>query len=394
MALSFPSNPGIGEQYTGSNGVTYVWNGSYWAAVNSGGGGSGGTGGGGGAGIIAINGTTITYTATILNFIGPFVYGTTTASIANIAFTGTATASSLGLVQVGPTLTIDSNGTLNAKTGNLVYWSETGSQYNTATNSISYFSAVSGLPNADAGLIPKGTGAHVGTTSGNERGQYATDWQKINIPTSVASGNYSVIGGGSLNQASGLLSTVIGGSKNVADAPYSTVLGGQGGATNGITGAVIIPGFATGGIHTAPGGVQGGVYIFGGQTSDNSYHTLTTDGSLSPTAANQLTLKDNSAVHFRGMVVAKQFQTYRGDVYSWTFEGTIRRDVGSTTTDFVPSAVAPVVSVQTNSTASGWGVVLDINNSLGTLEIQVKGNTGEQVRWSARLDTIEVFDAV
>lgn len=393
MALSFPTNPGIGEQYTGSNGVTYVWNGSYWAAVNSGGGGSGGVGSGGGAGIIAINGTTITYTATILNFISPIVAGTINNSIANIAFTGTATVNSLGLVQVGSTLSIDANGVLNANPGNLVYWRETGSQY-TTTNAVSYFTAVSTLTNADAGLITKGNGAHVGTTSGNERGQYATDWQKVNVPTSVASGNYSVISGGSLNQASGLLSTVIGGSRNQADAAYSTVLGGEGGATNGITGAVIIPGFATGGLYTAPGGAQGGIYMFGGQTSDNNYYTLTTDGSLSPTAANQLILKDNSTIYFKGMVVAKQFKTYRGKTQGWTFEGVIRRDVGSTTTDFTPSAIAPDVTPIDSSSTSGWAVSLNINNSVGGLTIQVKGSTSTQVRWSCRLDTVEVFDAV
>ena len=46
MALSFPLSPSIGQIYIAPNGVTYVWNGTYWAAESSGGGSGGGGGGG------------------------------------------------------------------------------------------------------------------------------------------------------------------------------------------------------------------------------------------------------------------------------------------------------------------------------------------------------------
>lgn len=397
MALSFPTNPIPNQIYQAPNGVTYVWNGSYWAnsGGGSGGAGSGGSGsGGGGASVVLANGTTVTYTATSINFIGSVVTATNSGTNVLLYINNTATTSTLGLVQVGNTLNISGTGVLNANPGNLTYWQESFVNYNTDTNSASILSAISSLPNADAIIIPKGAGAHVGAASGNQRGQYATDWQKINTATSIASGNYAVIGGGSFNKASGLLSTIPGGSKNLADAPYSIVLGGQSGSTNGITGAVIIPGFATGGLYASPGGAQGGVYMFGGQTTDNGYYTLTTDGSLSPTAGNQLTLKDNSAIHVRGMIVAKQYQTYRGKTEGWFFEGILRRDVGSTTTDFVPSSVAPTITSINTISTSGWAVNLNINNSIGSLVIQVKGSTSTQVRWSCRLDTVEVFDAV
>ena len=85
-----------------------------------------------------------------------------------------------------------------------------------------------------------------GTTAGNARGANAVDLQTDrNAATQVASGNYSVIGGGSRNMsvesyntigggyantASGLYgignATVSGGAQNTASAPWSTVSGG------------------------------------------------------------------------------------------------------------------------------------------------------------------------
>lgn len=396
MALSFPPNPQPGDLYQAPNGTTYVWNGTYWAAQSSGGGSGGGAGGGsGGAAIVLANGTTVTYTATSLNFVGAVITASVTGTSVSINVNHPATTSSLGVVQVGPTLTIDGAGVLNSQPGNLADWTESVHSYN-STDGSSIFTPTGSKDNLDAVIAVKGLGAHVGVNDGNKRGHYATDWQKIIVnQDAVASGDYAVIGGGSLNKATSVHSVIIGGNKNLSDSNYGVVLGGNSGHTAGIVGAVVIPGFATGGVRTEVGGVQGGVYMFGGETTDGSFHTMTTDGSFTPTAANQLTLRDNTAIHFTGKVVAKEFKKYRGEVWSWTFEGTIRRDVGSTTTDFIPSAVAPVVSVvQGISTASGWQCVLDIDNANGSLVIKAKGNASQTIRWACRLDTVEVHDAV
>lgn len=396
MALSFPPNPQPGDLYQAPNGTTYVWNGSYWAAQSSGGGsGGGGAGGGGGAAIVLANGTTVTYTATSLNFVGAVITASVTGTSVSINVNNPATTSSLGVVQVGSGLTITDAGILNVVPGDLSYWTESSHSYN-STDGTSIFTPTGVKDNIDAVIAVKGLGAHVGLSDGNERGNFATDWQKvIGSQDYVASGDYSVIAGGSLNKAAALHSVIIGGNKNLSDSNYGVVLGGVSGHTAGIVGAVVIPGFATGGVRTEVGGVQGGIYMFGGETTDGSFHTLTTDGSLSPVANNQLTLRDNTVVHFTGKVVAKEFKKYRGEVWSWTFEGTIRRDVGSTTTDFVPSSVAPVVSlVQGINTASGWQCVLDIDNGNGALIIRAKGNSSQTIRWACRLDTVEVHDAV
>ena len=394
MALSFPPNPQPGDLYQAPNGTTYVWNGTYWAAQSTGGGSGGSGGSGGGAAIVLANGTTVTYTATSLNFVGAVITASVTGTSVSINVNHPATTSSLGVVQVGPTLTIDEAGVLNSNAGNLAYWTET-TQLE-GGDGASVLTASGAKDNIDAIIATKGSGAHVGTADGNPRGTYATDWQKVVLNQDyVASGDYSIIGGGSANKATGIHSIVVGGNKNLADSNYGIVLGGVSGHTAGVIGAVVIPGFATGGVRTEVGGVQGGVYMFGGETTDGSFHTMTTDDSWTPTANNQLTLRDNTAIHFTGKVVAKEFKTYRGEVWSWTFEGTIRRDVGSTTTDFIPSAVAPIVSVvQGINTASGWQCVLDIDNANGSLVIKAKGNSSQTIRWACRLDTTEVHDAV
>ncbi|MEN3026806.1 MAG: hypothetical protein ABDH31_03740, partial [Chlorobiota bacterium] len=63
---------------------------------------------------------------------------------------------------------------------------------------------------------------------GDQRGRYAVDLQALRtLASQVASGDYSVIGGGTYNTASGAYSTVGGGLGNVASGSLSTVGGGQ-----------------------------------------------------------------------------------------------------------------------------------------------------------------------
>lgn len=92
---------------------------------------------------------------------------------------------------------------------------------------------ISSKSNVDIALLSKGNGATLaqipdgGSTGGSKRGQYVTDLQKIRDSNiQVASGNYSVIGGGASNTASGFTSIVVGGSANTASGVYSAINGG------------------------------------------------------------------------------------------------------------------------------------------------------------------------
>jgi len=68
---------------------------------------------------------------------------------------------------------------------------------------------------------------------GDERGFHAVDLQSArSATTQVASGDYSVIGGGSRNTAIGYAATVCGGYQNTAYGDYSVVLGGSNNVAN------------------------------------------------------------------------------------------------------------------------------------------------------------------
>jgi hypothetical protein len=88
--------------------------------------------------------------------------------------------------------------------------------------------------NSGIAIVPNGTGAIMaqvpdGTVvGGNARGQNAVDLQMQRSNTlGVASGNFSVISGGSANRNSGQLSTISGGFLNVATSSYNFIGGGQ-----------------------------------------------------------------------------------------------------------------------------------------------------------------------
>lgn len=94
-------------------------------------------------------------------------------------------------------------------------------------------------------INPKGTGALTTTrpdstvVGGNIRGTRAVDLQiDRTLVTQVASGNFSVIGGGSENVSSSEASTVAGGNKNISSNQVSTVGGGDSNRASGIISTV------------------------------------------------------------------------------------------------------------------------------------------------------------
>jgi hypothetical protein len=119
------------------------------------------------------------------------------------------------------------------------------------------FSGVAGIGLESNGALyvsPAGTGALQAqattstTAGGNARGANAVDWQTDrSSATRVASGSYSVVGGGSGNYAQGSYTTVAGGNVNgvASAATYGAVLGGF----NNVLGspyAVIVGGYSNG----------------------------------------------------------------------------------------------------------------------------------------------------
>jgi len=177
------------------------------------------------------------------------------------------------------------------------FWTEA---YNAGTQATSSWTAAGAATNINAAIIPKGTGAIVaaipdGTaTGGNARGIYAVDLQlSRSAATQVASGDWSVIGGGQTNTASGTAAIVGGGSNNLSQVYKGYVGGGGTNTANGfgsvgggftnITNSNVALGTVsvtlTAGSSTIPGGAisatasPGGALITGSGIAENTFIT-------------------------------------------------------------------------------------------------------------------------
>jgi hypothetical protein len=157
---------------------------------------------------------------------------------------------------------LDVNGTGRFSSNVQITGSLTIQPTSSATQVVAIIQAGSG----SIALVPSGSGAIMasipdGTTvGGNARGSGAVDLQlQRSGANGVASGNYSVIGGGSANRNSGGLSTISGGflnvttggynfigggQQNTTSTDYSTVSGGQSNTASTNTHATVVGGYA------------------------------------------------------------------------------------------------------------------------------------------------------
>jgi hypothetical protein len=286
----------------------------------------------------------------------------------------------------------------------------------------SYSAAGGGLSNAASGqytTIPGGrlntASASYGTTGGGlsntNSGQYATI---SGGSGNTGSSNYSVIGGGQSNSATGSTAVVSGGSSNTASGTFSNVSGGINNTASGSRSAVLSGdtnlangqySVILGGIYgtarqmigyaaqsganpftgTTVGMVQTGSMLLGMVTTNNSSKTMSSDGLSAGFTRNVLTLQDNSAIFFKGAVIANV--TGAGDTKSWTFEGQIKRGSGASTTVLTGSTVT--VGYE-DTGASAWTLSLAANTTDGSLRVSGVGAVSDTVRWVCKLETTEV----
>jgi len=187
--------------------------------------------------------------------------------------------------------------------------------------------------NVDVAIIAKGSGAtlaqipNTNSSGGGKRGQYATDFQKARVlNTEVASGNYSVIGGGGINTASGIYTTIGGGLSNTASGGYSTVGGGSSNRAT-YTGTTVGGGqentasnthaTVVGGYYNAASG--GKACIGGGQSNVASGNFTTTGGGSNNTASGEYSTvgggRENTA-YSDYSTVPGGYRNYAGSQYS------------------------------------------------------------------------------
>lgn len=383
MALSFPPNPQPGDTYVAPNGYTYTWDGTKWYVSSS-----GQSAGGSGPFTVKDEGNVVNTTTTVLNFIGNAITATSTGSQVDITITAepltTATTATLGGVKIGSGITI-TDGVISVREG-LQYWTESLTVVDSSQTAIVSLLVQGTQTNIDAVIKPYGNGATANDDGGNQRGANAIDWQRIRGNNAeIASGDYAIISGGSFNKASALHSIIIGGNNNINDANYAVVLGGANGNTRGTIGAVITPGYATGGTSNSSGIIQSGLYIMSELTADATQGILTTNGSGTLDASNQIVLPDNSTYYFKGTVIAKDI-TNSTNIDMWTIEGAVRRDAGSTTTNYLYSPTVTSLATATHS------ILLDLDATIGCMFIRAfpAGGHNGNIRWAAKIETLEV----
>jgi hypothetical protein len=233
--------------------------------------------------------------------------------------------------------------------------------------------------------------------------------------TNVASGNNSVVcgggyGNGNGNTASGYASSVLGGYNNTASGFAASVLGGTGNLSNGnYTFAIGNGVYASGqggvamGIQSYNKSIFGSVVISAGQfatqgDAQQGHYTLSaTSTTATPVVLLsgggstvqyylQVTLPNNQAYAYKGLVVARNTST--GDMASWEIRGAIKRGANAASTTLVGSPT--ITSIAADSAASTWSIAITADTANGSLQLTGTGATSTTIHWVARIDTVEV----
>jgi hypothetical protein len=204
------------------------------------------------------------------------------------------------------------------------------------------FSGVAGLGLESNGALyvsPAGTGALQAqattstTVGGNARGANAVDWQTARANANqVASGQYSVVGGGNANRSSAYGNFIGGGESNFASAFDSAAVAGAsnsasggysftgGGLNNGSTGSYST---AVGGYFNTATGYNG--FVGGGErNSTASSSAVTTQATTAVTSGSTaVTLSGSNANIKVGQLIAGTgIQTYPNQTYVAAISGT------------------------------------------------------------------------
>jgi len=230
------------------------------------------------------------------------------------------------------------------------------------------FGAVLSVQGADANiplvLQPLGTGALQAqqtdstATGGNARGANAVDWQTHRYGAgSVASGTYSVIGGGDGNTSGGYGSSLAGGVGNNASNNYSFVGGGNGNSA-GNDRAIV----AGGGSNSALGILN---FIGGGFTNSGTTNTAVTTQSATMNGTTAVTLAASNASIKVGQYISGT--SIAGDTYVAAISGT----------SLTLSKVASGSSTSTLSFYTPHGVVVGGGNNQATGSYSFIGGGGD-----------------
>lgn len=247
-----------------------------------------------------------------------------------------------------------------------------------------------------------GSGWALGS-GGNARGAGAVDLQTVRSADSqVASGAYSVIGGGYantanntgvvisgglINGATGSGATVGGGHSNTASGSYATVGGGRYNTASGnYTTAGGREAIAdkwsqnsqAAGKFAVVGDAQTSVLVARKSTANATPAELSLDGS-----AARCTIAADTTWAFEIMVVARRTDA-DNESAAYQFLGCIDNNAG--TTALVGSVATTVIAEDT----AAWDCAVTADNTNDALVVTVTGEAAKTIRWVARIELVEV----
>lgn len=203
-----------------------------------------------------------------------------------------------------------------------------------------------------------------------------------NISGNTSSGASAVICGGRGHTASGNESTVLGGAASTANGLASMVQG-RTATTRGITGNVVFAGSYS--PISGGGSSQLAFLVLARQTTDATPIVLTNDGGAASTT-NQIILPNNSAYAFRGTVIANV--TGGGNTKAWAIEGAIKRGANAASTALVGTPT--VTSAYADVGAATWAITATADTTNGGLAITFTGQAGTTIRVVCKVETTEV----
>jgi hypothetical protein len=223
------------------------------------------------------------------------------------------------------------------------------------------------------------------TVSGNPRGVHAIDLQAVRTSSNrIASGDYSVLGGGRQSRAEGNYAVNSGGRSNRRAGDYAALGGGRG--NRAVLENTVIAGgerssannyaantFASG-VFDNTGDAQAVLYVVRNETADGTATDLFIDGS-----SQRMTLDEGDVWTFEALVIGKSDNFTHYAAYIVT--GIITNDGGVTTVSGLNTSVISESSTSYNATATHTG---------HNLVIRVTGDATNTMRWVARVTITDV----
>lgn len=254
------------------------------------------------------------------------------------------------------------------------------------------------LVNTTNGTIGGGTAnvlsgtATAGTIGGGDTNAVSAGWSTVaGGRQNTASGiNYATVGGGFGNTASGSEATIAGGDTNVASGSFAAIGGGASNTAAGLYSGVSSGRGANAYVNYSRA-LAGGFFATAGDAQTWDLPLRRAVANATPTelrsdgAGERLALPNNTCWKFRASIVGWRADT-NVPMADFKLEGTIYRQIGATSV----ALFGAVTKTAGTANVAGIDASATADTTLGGLSIQVTGIAGVTIRWSARLEVIEV----